>query len=174
MEAPISIQAPHSRSHLFRAHSSYSNDIYGMRTTSRDNRDMLSQPPRHYPGQKASDSLDSNAPSSDRTHTDLARQQAGLSLPMAMHPAHSVPQQLNPPAPRSYDPPRQESRVSVNNLLDSAPNRGLRQSITMRDSPSHPSSAPMSPRNAQPTPAEGRLPGVSQVSLPRLCDSRSC
>jgi hypothetical protein len=174
MEAPIPIQAPHSRSHLFRAHSSYSNDIYGMRSTSRDSRDMLSQPPRHYLGQNGSDN-DSNAPASNRTHIDLTPQQAGFCRPMAMHPAHSVPQQLNPPAPRSYDPPRQESRVSVSNLLDTAsPSLRSRQSITMRDSPSHPSSAPMSPRNTQPTPAEGRLPGVSQVSLAHLCDSRAC
>jgi hypothetical protein len=151
MEAPIPIQAPHSRSHLFRSHpSSYSNDIY--RRTSRDT--MPSQPQRHY---YSSDTVDSNAPSSDRTQIDLARQQAGCRS--MMHPAHSVPQQLNPQ--------RQDPRVSVSHLLESpSPNLGSRQSIATHSSPSQPPSAPISPRNMQPTPAETRLPGVNQVSIP--------
>jgi hypothetical protein len=166
MEAPIPIQTPHSRPHLFRSHSSYSNDIYSLRTSSRD---MLSQPQRHYSGQHGSDTHDSNASSGSRAHIDLTCQQAGLCRPMAMHPAHSVPQQLDSPAPRPYEASRQESRVSVNNLLDTASsNLRSRQSIIMHYSPSHPSSAPISPRNTQPTPAEGRLPGVSQASIPLL------
>lgn len=160
MEAPIPLQAPVPRSHLFRSHSSYSNDMYSVRTASRD---MLSQPPRPYLGQHGSDNFDSKAPSSDRTHIDLARQQAGLCRPI-LHPVHSMAQQA---ASRSYEPPRQESRVSVNNLLDSAsPSLRSRHITTTRDSPpSHSSSAPISPRNTHSTPSDGRLPGVSQVSL---------
>lgn len=161
MEAPISIR---DGSHLFRSHSSYSNDIYSMSSPSRDardSRDTFLQSQRLYPVRHGNINQDRNL----LTHDGGQRPREQASRPMAMHPAHSMPQQLNPPPPRSYEPQRHESRVSVSNLVDNA---------LPRMYPNQPAqeTAPISPRNVQQSLAEGgRLPSVTQVSIPPLYEA---
>lgn len=173
MAAQMSLQ-PQSRSHLFRSHSSYSNDIYSMSPPSKRRGDRSLSPSkrrddrlrsRHYPVQPdrnaPSDNKDRNAPSGDRGHIDPARPQARAMSPYPLYPAHPVPQQLGPPPARSHE-------VSISNLIE-APTLSTMPMRPARD-----------PRNISPNPADvrqhesapNRLPGVEQVGIPSLYETR--
>ncbi|KAE9968038.1 hypothetical protein EG328_007814 [Venturia inaequalis] len=169
MAAPMSLQQQ-SRSHPFRSHSSYSNDIYTMSPPPSKGRNDSSMSPRirrddrlrsqrQFPVQQYDtdnpdpnaplDDRSRNAPSSDRGFVEPARPQGRADRPAPMYPAHPVPQQLGPPS-RSHE-------VSISNLV----NAPTPSAFPPRAREMHRSPSPTDVR--QNDGSSTRLPGIQQL-----------